>query len=136
MTGTPPRRWLLLAALRAAAALLLAATACTGTTTAIEAANFTAHADRICEAGRARLRADPSERDSTKVLTDMERALRALGPPPPGVAALGSDVPLVLATVTWASESFQVAASHTVGDLDAVTVEQLEELGFRVCGQQ
>lgn len=94
---------------------------------------YIARAEAICRVGRARLREDPSLRDSTTVLADMERQLRELGQPPQALDALGPDVPASLARITWAAESFDAAGRY---DLDGIviTVDRVRALGFRVCG--
>ena len=94
---------------------------------------YVSNADVACEKGRARLRSDPAESNSTAVLADMEQDLRALGAPPHALAVIGPDVPAALARVTWAAESFVAAGRYNLGDT-IVTVTELRSLGFRVCG--
>ena len=115
---------------------LIVAAACSANGTDRSAvATYVVNADRVCDAGRARLRADPRERSSTVVLAAMRNKLRALGDPPARVAAIGPDVPEELALVTWASESFQTAGHYDIGRT-RITVAELHSLGFHVCGTQ
>jgi hypothetical protein len=94
---------------------------------------YVERADQICRAGRDRLRAEPRLRDSTVVLADMERQLRALGRPPPELDAFGPDVIAVLARITWAAESFNEAGRYELDDT-TISRDAVEAAGFLVCG--
>jgi hypothetical protein len=100
-----------------------------------DARDYARGADAVCEQGRARLRADPDERNSTKVLISMQTRLRALGTPPDELDRIGPDVPAALAQVTWAAEFFQKGGRLEM-DGATMTVGDLRALGFHICGTQ
>jgi hypothetical protein len=97
-----------------------------------EQAAYVARADAICERGRARMRSEPEAANSTEVAEDLREELRALGAPPPAVAALAPDVADLLAVVTWGAEAFQLAGR--AWDDRHVSPEDLRALGFEICG--
>jgi len=97
--------------------------------------SYVRRADAVCERGREHLRSDPAARSSTAVIVEMERELRELGELPHALDEIAGDPVEVLARVTWAAESFNVAGRYDIGSGD-VTVKQLRSLGFRVCGTQ
>lgn len=132
MTSSARASWIV----AAAALAVLVSTACSTDQQSLserERDRYLINADSACEKGRARLRSDPAESNSTDVLADMEHDLRALGDPPHALAVIGPDVPSALARVTWAAESFVVAGRYDV-ECTIVTVRELRALGFRVCG--